>query len=73
MPGGHAELNTGALAALARAAAGTRLQPFLVTLQRTAAAIRQVLSAAQLSWVRLHGCQPPAPCTPCEPQTVTCA
>jgi phosphoribosylanthranilate isomerase len=59
VPGGHAELGIGALAALAHAAASTRLRPVLVTLQTTAAAIRQVLSAARLGWVQLHGYQPP--------------
>jgi phosphoribosylanthranilate isomerase len=59
VPGGHAELGIGALAALAHAAATTRLRPVLVTLQTTAAAIHQVLSAARLSWVQLHGYQPP--------------
>jgi phosphoribosylanthranilate isomerase len=58
VPGGHAELTTDWLAALAQAAA-TRLQPVLVTLQTTAAAIRQVMSAAGLSWVQLHGYQLP--------------
>lgn len=59
MPGGHAELTAGGLTALARAAAATRLQPVLVTLQASAAAIRQVMSAAGLRWVQLHGYQPP--------------
>ncbi|MGH3753025.1 MAG: phosphoribosylanthranilate isomerase [Pseudonocardiaceae bacterium] len=59
MPGGHAELTTGRLTALAQAAGATRLRPVLVTLQATAAAIAQVLSAAGLSWVQLHGYQPP--------------
>lgn len=59
MPGGHAELTTGRLTALAQAAGATRLRPVLVTLQTTAAAIRQVMSAAELSWVQLHGYQPP--------------
>lgn len=59
VPGGHAELGVGALAALAHVAVSTRLRPVLVTLQSTAAAIRQVLSAARLGWVQLHGYQPP--------------
>jgi len=59
VPGGHAELGIGALAALAHAAATAGLRPVLVTLQTTAAAIRQVLSAARLGWVQLHGYQPP--------------
>ncbi|MBV9029710.1 MAG: hypothetical protein JO364_05220 [Pseudonocardiales bacterium] len=59
VPGGHAELGIGALAALAHAAASTGLWPVLVTLQNSAAAIRQVLSAARMSWVQLHGYQPP--------------
>lgn len=59
VPGGHAELGVGALAALAHAAASAGLRPVLVTLQSTAAAIRQVLSAARLGWVQLHGYQPP--------------
>jgi phosphoribosylanthranilate isomerase len=58
VPGGHAELTTDRLAALTQAAA-TRLQPVLVTFQTTAAAIRQVMSAAGLSWVQLHGYQLP--------------
>jgi phosphoribosylanthranilate isomerase len=58
VPGGHAELSTDRLAALAQAAA-TRMRPVLITLQTTAAAIRQVMSAAGLSWVQLHGYQPP--------------
>lgn len=60
VPGGHAELGTGRLAALAQAVATTRLRPVLVTLQTTAVVIRQVLSAAGLSWVQLHGYQPPS-------------
>lgn len=59
VPGGHADLGIGRLGALAHAAATTRLRPVLVTLLTTAAAIRQVLSAARLSWVQLHGYQPP--------------
>lgn len=59
VPGGHAELGTGQLATLAQAVATTRLRPVLVTLQTTAAAIRQVLSTTGLSWVQLHGYQPP--------------
>jgi phosphoribosylanthranilate isomerase len=59
VPGGHAELSMGHLAALAHAAATTRVQPVLVTLLTTAAAVRQVLSVARLSWVQLHGYQPP--------------
>ncbi len=59
VPGGHAELGAGRLAALAQAVATTRLRPVLVTLQATAAAIRQVMSAAGLHWVQLHGYQPP--------------
>jgi len=59
VPGGHAELTTGQLTTLTQTAAATRLQPVLVTLQTTAAAIRQVLSAAGCGWVQLHGYQPP--------------
>jgi len=59
VPGGHAELGSGRLAALAHAVAGTRLRPVLVTVQTTAAAVRRVMSAAGLSWVQLHGYQPP--------------
>jgi phosphoribosylanthranilate isomerase len=59
MPRGHAELGVGKLATLAHAAVTSRLQPVLVTLLATAAAIREVLSAARLSWVQLHGYQPP--------------
>ncbi|MBV9141490.1 MAG: hypothetical protein JO115_11325 [Pseudonocardiales bacterium] len=59
VPGGHAELGVGALAALVHAAASAGLRPVLVTLQSTAAAIRPVLSAARLGWVQLHGYQPP--------------
>jgi phosphoribosylanthranilate isomerase len=59
VPGGHAELSIGRLAALAHAAATSRLRPVLVTLQTTAATIRQVMSAARLDWVQLHGYQPP--------------
>ncbi|MBV9013763.1 MAG: hypothetical protein JO272_17285 [Pseudonocardiales bacterium] len=59
VPGGHAELGIGALAALAHAAASGGLHPVLVTLQARAAAIRPVLAAARLGWVQLHGYQPP--------------
>lgn len=59
VPGGHAELDAGRLATLTQAVATTRLRPVLVTVQTTAAAIRQVMSAARLSWVQLHGYQTP--------------
>lgn len=59
VPDGHAELSADRLAALAQTAAATRLRPVLVTLRTTAAGIRQVLSATGLSWVQLHGYQPP--------------
>ncbi len=59
VPNGHAELSAGQLSALAQAAVTTRLRPVLVTLQPTAAAIGQVVSAAGLRWVQLHGYQPP--------------
>jgi phosphoribosylanthranilate isomerase len=59
VPGGHAELGIGQLAALAHTAATTQVRPVLVTLLTTAAAIRQVLSAARLNWIQLHGYQPP--------------
>lgn len=61
VPSGHAELDIGRLAALAHAAATTRLRTVLVTLLPTAPAVREVLSAARLSWVQLHGYQ--LPCT----------
>lgn len=59
VPGGHAELDAGRLAALTHAVATTRVRPVLVTLQGTAEATRQVMLAAGLSWVQLHGYQPP--------------
>ncbi|MGH3718661.1 MAG: phosphoribosylanthranilate isomerase [Pseudonocardiaceae bacterium] len=59
VPGGHAELGSGRLTALAHAATTTRLQPVLVTLQTSVAAVHQVMSTAGLSWVQLHGYQPP--------------
>lgn len=60
VPGGHAELDAGRLATLAQATTTTQLRPVLITLRTSAAAIGQVMSAAGLSWVQLHGYQPPS-------------
>lgn len=59
VPGGHADLGAGRLAALAHAAMTAGVQPVLVTLQNSATTVRRAMSAARLSWVQLHGYQPP--------------
>ncbi len=61
VPGGRADLSLPRLCALAEAAhARPPLAPVLVTLRDKVAAVRAAVGCAAVSWVQLHGYQPPS-------------
>lgn len=59
VPGGHADLPLGRLAALADAARSAGARPVLVTFLSDAEALREVLGRTGIEWVQLHAYQPP--------------
>ncbi|MFF4173866.1 N-(5'-phosphoribosyl)anthranilate isomerase [Streptomyces sp. NPDC001744] len=61
VPGGHADLSAGRLAALAAEARTTgRLRSVLVTFGSDPSALARTATAVGTDWIQLHGYQPPA-------------